>query len=92
MLIKDPQKRPSMKKILEKEFLSKRINKLLEKAMVTLLVWIFIFSQEEKTLKKQSWVVLMKVAYSQVYMIGFTLIGKESNKKKKMELIGEEDS
>ena len=34
----------------------------------------------------------MKVAYSQVYMIGFTLIGKESNKKKKMELIGEEDS
>ena len=92
MLIKDPQKRPSMKKILEKEFLSKRINKLLEKAMVTLLVWIFIFSQEEKTLKKQSSVVLMKVAYSQVYMIVFTLIGKESNKKKKMELIGEEDS
>ena len=29
MLIKDPQKRPSMRKILEKEFLSKRITKLL---------------------------------------------------------------
>lgn len=29
MLIKDPQKRPSMRKILEKEFLSKRISKLL---------------------------------------------------------------
>ena len=29
MLIKDPTKRPSMRKILEKEFLSKRISKLL---------------------------------------------------------------
>lgn len=29
MLIKDPSKRPSMRKILEKEFLSKRISKLL---------------------------------------------------------------
>jgi len=29
MLIKDPTKRPSMRKILEKEFLAKRINKLL---------------------------------------------------------------
>ena len=29
MLIKDPNKRPSMRKILEKEFLSKRISKLL---------------------------------------------------------------
>lgn len=29
MLIKDPQKRPSMRKILEKEFLSCRITKLL---------------------------------------------------------------
>lgn len=29
MLIKDPQKRPSMRKILEKEFLSRRISKLL---------------------------------------------------------------
>jgi len=29
MLIKDPIKRPSMRKILEKEFLSKRISKLL---------------------------------------------------------------
>lgn len=29
MLIKDPAKRPSMRKILEKEFLSKRISKLL---------------------------------------------------------------
>ncbi len=29
MLIKDPQKRPSMRKILEKEFLSKRISNLL---------------------------------------------------------------
>lgn len=29
MLIKDPSKRPSMRKILEKEFLSRRISKLL---------------------------------------------------------------
>jgi NIMA (never in mitosis gene a)-related kinase 1/4/5 len=29
MLIKDPAKRPSMRKILEKEFLSRRISKLL---------------------------------------------------------------
>jgi hypothetical protein len=29
MLIKDPLKRPSMRKILEKEFLSRRISKLL---------------------------------------------------------------
>lgn len=29
MLIKDPTKRPSMRKILEKDFLSKRISKLL---------------------------------------------------------------
>ena len=29
MLIKDPTKRPSMRKILEKEFLSRRISKLL---------------------------------------------------------------
>ena len=29
MLVKDPAKRPSMRKILEKEFLSKRISKLL---------------------------------------------------------------
>jgi hypothetical protein len=29
MLIKDPAKRPSMRKILEKEFLSRRITKLL---------------------------------------------------------------
>jgi NIMA (never in mitosis gene a)-related kinase len=29
MLIKDPAKRPSMRKILEKDFLSKRISKLL---------------------------------------------------------------
>ena len=29
MLIKDPARRPSMRKILEKEFLSKRISKLL---------------------------------------------------------------
>jgi len=29
MLIKDPTKRPSIRKILEKDFLSKRINKLL---------------------------------------------------------------
>jgi NIMA (never in mitosis gene a)-related kinase len=29
MLIKDPVKRPSMRKILEKDFLSKRISKLL---------------------------------------------------------------
>jgi NIMA (never in mitosis gene a)-related kinase 1/4/5 len=29
MLIKDPQKRPSMRKILEKDFLSCRISKLL---------------------------------------------------------------
>lgn len=29
ILIKDPAKRPSMRKILEKEFLSKRISKLL---------------------------------------------------------------
>jgi NIMA (never in mitosis gene a)-related kinase 1/4/5 len=29
MLIKDPAKRPGMRKILEKEFLSKRISKLL---------------------------------------------------------------
>ena len=29
MLIKDPIKRPSMRKILEKEFLAKRISKLL---------------------------------------------------------------
>ena len=29
MLIKDPQKRPSMRKILEKEFLATRISKLL---------------------------------------------------------------
>ena len=29
MLIKDPEKRPSMRKILEKQFLSKRISKLL---------------------------------------------------------------
>jgi len=29
MLIKDPVKRPSIRKILEKEFLSKRISKLL---------------------------------------------------------------
>ena len=29
MLTKDPAKRPSMRKILEKEFLSKRISKLL---------------------------------------------------------------
>lgn len=29
MLIKDPSKRPSMRKVLEKEFLSKRISKLL---------------------------------------------------------------
>ena len=29
MLIKDPLKRPSMRKILEKDFLSKRISKLL---------------------------------------------------------------
>ena len=29
LLIKDPAKRPSMRKILEKEFLSKRISKLL---------------------------------------------------------------
>ena len=29
MLTKDPAKRPSMRKILEKEFLAKRINKLL---------------------------------------------------------------
>jgi len=29
MLIKDPIKRPSMRKILEKEFLSRRISKLL---------------------------------------------------------------
>lgn len=29
MLIKDPLKRPSMRKILEKEFLAKRISKLL---------------------------------------------------------------
>ncbi len=29
MLIKDPSKRPSMRKILEKEFLAKRISKLL---------------------------------------------------------------
>lgn len=29
MLIKDPQKRPSMRKTLEREFLAKRISKLL---------------------------------------------------------------
>jgi len=29
MLIKDPTRRPSMRKILEKDFLSKRISKLL---------------------------------------------------------------
>jgi hypothetical protein len=29
MLIKDPARRPSMRKILEKDFLSKRISKLL---------------------------------------------------------------
>ena len=29
MLIKDPSKRPSMRKVLEKEFLSRRISKLL---------------------------------------------------------------
>jgi NIMA (never in mitosis gene a)-related kinase len=29
MLIKDPAKRPSMRKVLEKEFLTKRISKLL---------------------------------------------------------------
>jgi len=29
MLIKDPQKRPSMRKILEKDFLSRRISNLL---------------------------------------------------------------
>ena len=29
LLIKDPSKRPSMRKILEKEFLAKRISKLL---------------------------------------------------------------
>ena len=29
MLIKDPARRPSMKKILEKDFLSRRISKLL---------------------------------------------------------------
>jgi len=29
MLIKDPERRPSMRKILEKQFLSKRISKLL---------------------------------------------------------------
>ena len=29
MLIKDPARRPSMRKVLEKEFLSKRISKLL---------------------------------------------------------------
>jgi len=29
MLIKDPVKRPSMRKILEKDFLAKRITKLL---------------------------------------------------------------
>lgn len=29
MLIKDPNRRPSMRKILEKDFLSKRISKLL---------------------------------------------------------------
>jgi len=29
MLIKDPAKRPSMRKILEKEFLARRISKLL---------------------------------------------------------------
>jgi NIMA (never in mitosis gene a)-related kinase len=34
MLIKDPLKRPSMRKILEKEFLSKRISKLLSKTIV----------------------------------------------------------
>jgi NIMA (never in mitosis gene a)-related kinase len=34
MLIKDPAKRPSMRKILEKEFLSKRISKLLTKTIV----------------------------------------------------------
>jgi NIMA (never in mitosis gene a)-related kinase len=33
MLIKDPAKRPSMRKILEKEFLSKRISKLLTNAI-----------------------------------------------------------
>lgn len=33
MLIKDPARRPSMRKILEKEFLSKRINKLLSAAI-----------------------------------------------------------
>ncbi len=29
MLIKDPAKRPSMRKVLEKEFISRRISKLL---------------------------------------------------------------
>jgi hypothetical protein len=29
MLIKDPQKRPSMRKTLERDFLAKRISKLL---------------------------------------------------------------
>jgi len=33
MLIKDPTKRPSMRKILEKEFLSRRISKLLTNAI-----------------------------------------------------------
>jgi NIMA (never in mitosis gene a)-related kinase len=33
MLIKDPSKRPSMRKILEKDFLSQRITKLLDKTM-----------------------------------------------------------
>lgn len=33
MLIKDPAKRPSMRKILEKEFLSKRISKLLTRSI-----------------------------------------------------------
>lgn len=33
MLIKDPAKRPSMRKVLEKEFLSKRISKLLTTAI-----------------------------------------------------------
>lgn len=33
MLIKDPTKRPSMRKVLEKEFLSRRISKLLTSAI-----------------------------------------------------------
>jgi NIMA (never in mitosis gene a)-related kinase len=33
MLIKDPSKRPSMRRVLEKEFLAKRISKLLTNAI-----------------------------------------------------------